>query len=61
MAKSPSVSASPFAMVKRDVMILLVLVLWMRTAAAPSRGTTHRPSSAANGPMAEDMLPQLPL
>ena len=36
-----------------------VLVLWMRTTASPSPAETS-PSSTANGPMAEDMLPQLP-
>ena len=42
-----------------ETMIFFVLVLWMRTTASPSRGGGTSPSSTANGPMAEDMFPQL--
>ena len=41
-------------------MILRVLVLWMRIVTGPSAAKIS-PSSTANGPMAELMLPQLPL
>ena len=41
-------------------MILRVLVLWIRTVASPPFGRGTNPSSTANGPTAEDMLPQLP-
>jgi len=58
MASAPSTAASPSSMPKRATMILPVLVLWMRTTAS-SPYTRIRSSSTANGPTAEDMLPQL--
>ena len=41
-------------------MILRVLVLKMRTTALSPFGRGTMPSSTANGPTADDMLPQLP-
>ena len=41
-------------------MIFPVLVLWMRTAVSPLANGTSR-SSIANGPTAEEQLPQLPV
>jgi hypothetical protein len=43
----------------RDQMIFFVLVLWTRTSAS-GPDTFTNPSSTANGPMAEDILPQFP-
>ena len=60
ISSSPSTTARPSFTKKVELMIFFVLVLWMRTVISPSRGGT-RPSSTANGPTAEDMLPQLPL
>ena len=59
-AIDPSIAASPSSTLKRATMIFDVLVLWMRTTARPSAGTGKTPSSIANGPIAEDMFPQLP-
>ena len=58
-AMSPDTAASSPSMPKRETMIFLVLVLWMRTTASPSRGFATSPSSTANGPIADDMFPQL--
>ena len=47
-------------MSNRETIILFVFVLWIRiTADFPSTATN--PSSTENGPIAADMLPQLPL
>jgi hypothetical protein len=55
---SPRVSAQPPETAKRAWMSPPVLVLWTRTSAGPSaRG--QRPWSTANGPTADEMLPQL--
>ena len=59
MARSPSVAARPSARENVERMILPVLVLKILTTAVSPFGRTM-PSSTANGPTAEDMLPQLP-
>ena len=59
MARSPLVAARPLTSGNVERMILLVLVLKMRTTAVSPLGRS-RPSSTANGPTADDMLPQLP-
>ena len=59
MARSPSVAARPSTSGNVERMILPVLVLKIRTTAVSPFGRTS-PSSTANGPTAEDMLPQLP-
>ncbi len=59
-SKSPTTAASPSTTGTRATMIFPVLVLWMRTAVSPLAKGTSR-SSIANGPTAEEQLPQLPV
>ena len=59
-SKSPSTAASPSFTGTWDTMIFRVFVLWMRTSVSPSAACTRR-SSIANGPTADEQLPQLPL
>ena len=59
IASEPDSTARPSRTSKVEWMILRVLVLWMRSVTGPSAANTM-PSSTANGPMAELMLPQLP-
>ena len=54
----PSVAARPSANGNVERMIFRVLVLKMRTTAGSPLGRSN-PSSTANGPTAELMLPQL--
>ena len=58
-SKSPATAASPSVTGTWARMIFFVFVLWMRTRVSPSRAPT-RPSSMANGPTADEQLPQLP-
>ena len=58
ITRSPSVAARPSSSGKVERMILPVFVLKIRTVAASPFGRTM-PSSTANGPTAELMLPQL--
>lgn len=58
-SKFPSTRARPSWTGTSAMRIFPVLVLWMRTRVTPSStGTSF--SSTANGPMAEEMLPQFP-
>jgi hypothetical protein len=58
-AISPETAASPPSSANLATMIFRVFVLWMRTTAGPSVGLATSPSSMANGPIADDMFPQL--
>ena len=60
IARSPSTADSPSSSAKRAWMIFLVFVLCTRTSASRPAALI-RPSSTANGPIADDILPQLPL
>ena len=62
IARSPSSMLRPSRTRNVEAMILPVLVLWMRTVTSPraSGDGAASPSSYANGPTAELMLPQLP-
>ena len=55
---SPSTAARPPSTGNRARMSLPVLVLWMTTTPSGPAASTS-PSSTANGPMADDMFPQL--
>lgn len=58
MAQSPVTRALPLRTCTRATSTVPVFVLWMRTTVSGSTVSTS-PSSTANGPTAEEMLPQL--
>ena len=60
ISRSPSTADMPSSSAKRACMIFFVFVLCTRTSASLPEALS-RPSSTANGPIADDMLPQLPL
>ena len=63
-SKSPVSRTSPFAIGTWETIVLPMFACQMRTVQVSSRGTragSRKPLAIANGPTAEDRLPQLPL